>query len=289
MIRFFKIGAAKPRPTIEALRRADKTAFVTPLPTIYTAVKAAQPTTQETVTTMKTDRPTPAAPARFLPAIALGAAGPVQSAVIENHLLACENRELQGLSARCANALTQLVTQASRASFVSQAVEATQGTDTTPESWLASTLKSIESEIDATKQEHARHEARRKVRSARILPLQVAVSARLTAAELELPRLQKVIRSAVAHPFGDQAVNQYEKLVGAGLRPEQIALVGTENPALQIAAAAERAKARIEVLQAELPALWAFANDPRNNTDHLNGLAGFDVLITAAQNVSEEK
>lgn len=288
MIRFFKIGAAKPRPTIEALRRADKTAFATPLPTIRTAVKAAQPITQ-TVTTMKTALPTPAAPARFLPAVALGAAEPVHSDLIERHILASENRELQGLATRCANALSQLVALGARASFLSRAIEATQGTDTTPESWLASALQAIESEGQETKMEHIHHEARRKVRSARILPLQVAVSVRLTAAETEIPRLQNAVRSAAEYPFGGQSENQYQRLSNAGLTPEQIALVGTENPVSKIAERAEQAKARLDVLRAELPALWAFSTDPRSNPDHLNGLAGFEALIAAAQNVSEEK
>lgn len=292
MIRFFQIGAAKPRPTIQALRRADKpahAAFSPPLPTL-TTTRAAQPATQEnpTMETVVPAQTAPTAPARVFPQIRLGAAGPVESAVIERHVLASEDRRLQGLAVHCANALTRLAKQGAQASFLSQAIEETLGTDVTPEEWLASTLKAIESEIEATKQEHARHEVRHKARSARLGPLRAAVSARLTAAEVEIPRLAEKVRSAELHPFGNQAANQYQKLVDAGLKPEQIALVGTENPVSRIAAEAEAAKARIEVLQAELPALWAFSRDPRSNPDHLNGLEGFDALIAAAQNVVEE-
>ena len=48
-------------------------------------------------------------------------------------------------------------------------------------------------------------------------------------------------------------------------------------------------KARIEVLQSELPALRAFSADPRNSPAHMEGLAGFDAQIATSLRVVEEQ
>lgn len=276
-------------------RFSKKTAFSIALPAIDpTVVKAAQPTTPETVTPMNTLTPIPAvlpilaAPARFLHPVALGTAEPVRASSIELHILAIENRELRAAAAVCANALGRLVTHAAMASLLSQAVETARDTNVTPEQWLADKLEAVEEEIELSKMECERLEARCKVRSARTTPLMVAVSWRLTAAETDIRRLQEIVRNAETHPFGGQAENKFQRLIDAGLSPDQIKLTGISDPVSKIAAEAERAKARIAVLQAELPALRAFSNDRAGNTAHLAGLQGFDTLIAAALNVVEE-
>ena len=64
--------------------------------------------------------------------------------------------------------------------------------------------------------------------------------------------------------------------------------MGTENLVSKILEEAERHKARIAVLQSELPALRAFSADPRSNPAHLEDLAGFDAQITASLHIVEE-
>ena len=225
---------------------------------------------------------------RVFPAIRLGDTRPVDSAAIEQHCLAAGDQQLRGLALQCVGATRKLLDQGAFASFLSQAVERAQAEGITPNAWLERTLQLIKSEIETTTQEHARFESRRKARADRLQPLKEAVSTRLTTSETEIKRLAELVNAADRRPFGGQ-LNQFQRLIDAGLKPEQIALVGTENPTDKIAEDAARAKARIEVLQAQLPALWAFSSDPRSDPRHLQGLDGFYALIAAAQNIVEEQ
>ena len=225
---------------------------------------------------------------RVLPAIRLGDTRPVDSSVIEQHCLAVGDQQLRVLALQCVGATRKLLDQGAFASFLSQAVERAPAEGITPDEWLARTLQVIEVEIQATTAEHARFDTRRKSRADRLQPLKDAVSTRLTSAETEIKRLAELVYAADRRPFGGQP-NQFQRLIDAGLKPEQIALVGTENPVNRVAEDAARAKARIEVLQAQLPALWAFSSDPQSDHRHLQGLDGFDALIAAAQNIAEEQ
>ena len=290
MIRFFRIGRAKLRPTIHSFRSADKhppAAGVSPLPNV--TAPAALAITQEIPFAMNPTAPSPAVPARFFPPIRLGDAGPVHSGIIERHALGFGDAAVRNLASRCAAALERLVFESAYAHFASAAIEATQTDGGTPTAWLEQALHSLESETVAAKIDRGRHDTRVKARTDRLQPLKSAVSARLTACEVEAPRLAERIRLAEKNPYGDQAtVSQYQKLIDAGLKPEQIALVGTENPMSKILAEVECSKARIAVLLAELPALRAFSVDPRCSPAHLEGLAGFDAQIAASLNIVEE-
>lgn len=87
MIRFFSIGRAKPRPTIQSFHRADRPAPAAFLPKPPTA-PADPAITQETPFAMNFTAPSPAVPARVFAPIRLGDASPVHSSVIERHALA---------------------------------------------------------------------------------------------------------------------------------------------------------------------------------------------------------
>lgn len=288
MIRFFQIGAAKLRPTIQALRRTGK-----PAP----AYKPRLPAVRADTTTQPEPETTPPEPVmntaettlpRYFDQIRPGTTEPVDSATIERHALTFGDAKVRVLAGQCVSVLERLTREAAYASFVSRAVEAAQVDGCTPAEWLINTQQAIEEEIDATKQEHSRHDARQKNRMNRLTPLRSAVSQRLTSDERELQVLLENVRLAELFPFGNQSENQYQKLIDAGLTPEQIKLTGTENPVSHIAQKAEVAKARLALLQAELPALWAFSNDPLHSTEHLAGLDGFDALIAASLNIVEE-
>jgi hypothetical protein len=232
---------------------------------------------------------TPAAPARFLPTICLGAAAPVHSAVIERQALGFGDAAVRNLAGRCAAALERLVVENAYAHFASEAIEGAQTDGGTPTAWLERALHALEAETAATKAERGRHDARTKARSERLQLLKSAVTMRIDGAEHEIRLLAERVRSAEKNPFGNQADNQYQRLADAGLSPKQIKLVGIENPATKISGEVERCKARIATLQAELPALRAFCTDPRCSPAHLNGLDGFDALIAVSQTIVEEK
>jgi hypothetical protein len=231
----------------------------------------------------------PAVPDRILQPIRLGDAAPVHSSVIERHALGFGDSAVRNLASRCAAALERLVYECGYANFASMAVEAAHTDGGTPTAWLEQALHSLETETAAARIERGRHDARVKARTDRLQPLKSAVTARLTACEVDIPRLAERVRSAQKHPFGHQSESQYQKLIDAGLKPEQIALVGTENPVSKILEEAERHKARIAALQAELPALHAFSADPRCSPAHLEGLDGFDALIAASSLITEEQ
>ena len=224
---------------------------------------------------------------RVFPEIRLGDTRPVDSAAIEQHCLAAGDQQLRGLALQCVGATRKLLDQGAFASFLSQAVEGAQAAGITPNAWLERELQLIKSEIETTTQEHARFESRRKARVARLQPLKSAVSARLTSAEIEINGLAGIVRAAEYRPFGSHP-NQFQRLIDAGLKPEQISLVGVENPVNKVAEDAAQAKARIEVVRAQIPALQAFSADPRCNPDHLQGLTGFEALIAAVRDIPEE-
>lgn len=293
MIRFFQIGAAKLRPTIQALRRTGKpaSAHKPRPPALLPAVRA--DTTPQPEPGPETTPPKPAMNTaettlpRYFSPIKLGTAEPVDSGTIERQALVFGNTELQGLAIRCTAALDRLARAAAYTNFMSRAAEASHAHGGTPAEWLTNTLQAIEEEIDATKQEHGRHDARQKTRRNCLTPLELAVGQRLTSHERELQVLLENVRLAEQSPFGDQSKNVYQRLIDAGLKPEQIALVGIENPVSKIERDTELAKVRIAELQGELPALWAFSNDPLHSPEHLTGL-GFEALIAASLNIVEE-
>lgn len=275
------------RLTKRAVRTAAPVTTLPAIPTISApSIKTA--ITQETPFTMKPTAPSPAVLARVFPPIRLGDAASVHSGVIERHALGFGDATVRNLASRCADALERLVYESAYAHFASMAIEAAHTDGGTPTAWLEQTLQSLEVETAAARIERGRHDARVKAQSDRLEPLKYAVSARLTAYEGEFLQLAERVRSAKKHPFGPQPENQYEKLIQAGLKPQQIALVGTENPVSKILEEAERHKARIAVLQAELPALRAFCADPRCSPVHLEDLAGFEALIPASLNIVEE-
>lgn len=287
MIRFFQIDRAKPRPTIHSFRRADKPAPAAFAPQLSTVTAPAAPAiTNELPVIMEH---LTSAPARIFASIRLGDAAPVPSGVIERHALGFGDAAVRRLASQCAATLERLVFENAYASYASRAIEAAHTDGGTPTDWLKQTLQALQAETAIAKTERARHDARVKARSDRLQPLKSAVSVRLMACEVEIPRLAERVRSAQKHPFGLQSENQYQKLIDAGLTSEQIALVGTENPVSKILEEAERHKARIALLQSELPALRAFAADPRCSPLHLEGLGGFDALIATSQNITEEK
>ena len=296
MNRFFEIGRGLARPKSQSFRRADKpihAAFAPQLSTVTTpaapAIIQKQPDTMEPIMTAPAPAPAPAPAGRTFPQIRIGDAAPVESSVIERHALGFGDATVRGLAARCAAALERLVRENAFASFASRAIEGAQTDGGTPADWLARTLSALEEETALAKTERNQHDARVKARSDRLQPLKSAVSARHDSADREILVLAERVRFAEKHPFGNQAENQYQKLIDAGLKPKQIELVGVENPVSKILEEAERHKARIAILRAELPALWAFVKCPRSDPAHLAGLAGFDALIAAMQNVVEEK
>lgn len=259
-----------------------------PAPSIENA-PAAPYITQETHVIMEKITSAPVAPVRVFAPIRLGDAAPVHSSVIERHALGFGDAAVRNLASRCVAALERLVYESAFAHFASAAIEAAQTDGSTPTAWLEQTLHTLESETAAARIERSRHDARAKARSDRLRPLEFAVSARLTACESEIPQLAERVRSAQKHPFGNQSDSPYQKLIDAGLKPEQIALVGTENLVSKILEEAERHKARIAVLQSERPALRAFSADPRSSPAHLEGLAGFDAQIATSLRVVEEQ
>ena len=272
-------------------KRAVRTAApVTTLPAIPTipalSIETAIP--QKTPFTMNPTALSPAVPARFLGPIRLGDAAPVGSAVIERHALAFGDAAVRNLASRCAAALERLVFEGAYAHFASVAIEAAHTDGGTPAALLERMLQTLKAETMAARIERGRHDARVKARADRLQPLKLAVSARLTACEVEGPRLAERIRLAEAAPFGHQSPSAYQRLIEAGLTHAQIKLTGVENPVSQTEKDVQAAKDRIAVLQAELPALRAFSADPLCSPAHLEGLAGFDALVAASQNITEE-
>ena len=166
---------------------------------------------------------------RYFPPIVLGIAAPVSSENIERHCLAIRDPAVRSLAMQCVGGLRKQIELAAFPSFISLAVEAAQAEGITSIQWLERELQLIKSEIETTTQEHARFESRRKARADRLQPLKDAVSIRLTSAETEIKRLAELVYAADRQPFGAQP-NQYQKLIEAGLKPAQIALLGTENP-----------------------------------------------------------
>ncbi|WP_029524138.1 hypothetical protein [Polaromonas glacialis] len=196
---------------------------------------------------------------------------------------------MRNLASRCAAALEQLVRENAYSHFASTAIEAAQADGDTPAAWLQHTMHALEAETALAKIERTRHDARVKARTDRLQPLKSAVSARLTACEVEGPRLAEKVRLAEATPFGHQSPSAYQRLIEAGLTHAQIKLTGVENPVSQTEKDVQAAKDRIAVLQAELPALRAFSADPLCSPAHLEGLVGFEALIAASQNFIEEQ
>lgn len=278
-------------------KRAVRTAVpVTNYPAIPTLpalsienAPAAPYITQETHVIMEKITSAPVAPVRVFAPIRLGDAAPVHSSVIERHALGFGDAAVRNLASRCVAALERLVYESAFAHFASAAIEAAQTDGSTPTAWLEQTLHTLESETAAARIERSRHDARAKARSDRLRPLEFAVSARLTACEIEIPRLAERIQLIEKAPFGSQSPNAHQRLLEAGLTHEQIKLTGVGNPVSQFEKDIQAAKSRIAVLQSELPALRAFSADPRSSPAHLEGLAGFDAQIATSLRVVEEQ
>lgn len=226
-------------------------------------------------------------PTRVFPTIRLGDTGPVDSATIERHFLSISDTHVRGLAMQCVVALRKQIELAAFPSFMSLAVEAAQADGIPAAQWLEQKLADIRAETEMTKIEHARLETRRKVRADRLQPLQSAVSARMTAANVELQTLVERVQAASRAPLM-RPQNPYQRLVDAGLSAEQIKVLGAENVVARQATELEAVKFRIPLLTVEIAKYQAFSADRTCNPDHLQGLDGFDSLIRAAQNIVEE-
>ena len=224
---------------------------------------------------------------RVFPAIRLGDTRPVDSAAIEQHCLAVGDQHLRGLASQCVGATRKLLDQGAFASFLSQAVERAPADRITPDAWLERELQIIEAEIEQTRLEHTRYEQRRKAREDHLQPLRGEILRRWNRAEVELKALVEHVQAAGrSHLMKPQ--NPFQRLVDAGLSPEQIKRIGTENLEDKQATKVEAMKGRIPVLQAEIAKYQVFSADRTCNPDPLQGLEGLDELIAAARLVPEE-
>lgn len=206
---------------------------------------------------------------------------------IEAHCLALGDANLRGIAIRITQQIKRLVDQAGMASLISAAVEAARVSGGDPQEHLEGMLRAVTDELAATKSEHTNAGQRRDARHNRLQPLLSAVSMRLTCHQSELERLLDRLRLTM-RPAAEGA-NPYQKLIDAGLTPEQIAKLGgdIENPVDARARDIARMKARIAELRGAIPKLKAFSDDPRHDPAHLDGLDGFDQLIAAARPVQE--
>lgn len=225
-------------------------------------------------------------PARYFPPIHLAEVGALHHSEIEEHCLALGDAKLRGLAMRTVAELHRLVDQVGMAALISEAVEGAQKHGGSAEEHLQRRLEAVISERTFTKAEFAKADERRTTRMDRLAPLVHAASMRLTHAKSTLSRLTRRLDLAKA-PLPAGQANAYQALIDAGLKPEQIALVGEVDPDAARKAEAQRLREQIAELRAEIPALQAFSDDPRHDPAHLAGLKGLDELVEAARPVPE--
>lgn len=134
----------------------------------------------------------------------------------------------------------------------------------------------VEDELAALREDRAQHDACHKARMARIQPLRVAVSLRLTALIGERERcVLNVDAIRRASTMSSPSAHRYHSLIAAGITPTEISMLSIEDPEDQVVAA----KARVVVIDAELAPLRAFGAS--GDVAHLAGL-GLDDLIALA-------
>lgn len=218
----------------------------------------------------------------------LFSADPLSGEDLERHLVAKSNHRLQGLAQRVAAARSRLLDLTAAAESLSMAVDAAHYTGCDPEHWLQNDLAEVLAQIEQAEAGRKRADARRVSRSQRVTPLVSAVGKMHTTLVHERETLWKR-RHLLSAPLVGREANPYQRLIDAGLSPEQIALIGAaQAPDAARQKDRDRINARLAETEPQIAAIERWHASGCRAHEHLAGL-GFDHLVAAAQPVDESE
>lgn len=215
----------------------------------------------------------------------LASEGLLNADTLVRHCAALSTSELVGLACQCRELEIQILRSVGVLAMLSQAVEQAAGEGLQPIEWLKNRVEELTSEQQKAELAKVRVSQRKKARGDQQIPLDIAVGHR--SYRLSCERNDLLQRMPLLTHRKQDFDAPYQKLINAGLSPEQIKLAGgPADPEVKARKQLEECQLRLPAVNAEIARLSAYTADPARNPSHLEGL-GFDDLILAAQTLDE--
>lgn len=215
----------------------------------------------------------------------LASEGLLNADTLVRHCAALSTTELVGLACQCRELQIQILRSVGVLAMLSEAVERAPSEGLEPVDWLKNRVQELTAAQQKAELAKVRVSQRKKARGDRLIALDIAVGHRSYGLSCERNDLLQRM-PLLTHRKQDFDA-PYQKLINAGLTPEQIKLAGgPADPEEKDRKQLEEYRLRLPVVNSELDRLSAYTADPARNPSHLEGL-GFDELIKAAQTLDE--